>query len=72
MNTLDMLSIGEVAVVRNLEKDSSVRRRLLDMGITPGVNIEIVGKAPMGDPIEIMLRGYKLTLRKAEAKAILI
>ena len=42
------------------------------MGVTPGVSIEVTGKAPLGDPIEVSLRGYKLTLRKEEADAILI
>ncbi|MEG0134296.1 MAG: FeoA family protein, partial [Clostridium sp.] len=50
----------------------NVKRRLMDMGITPGITIEITGKAPLGDPIEICIRGYKLTLRKEEAEAILI
>ena len=72
MRTLETLIIGENAIVKGLEKDSNVRRRLLDMGITPGTNLEVTGKAPLGDPIEILVRGYKLTLRKNEAKAIII
>ncbi|SHH94481.1 ferrous iron transport protein A [Clostridium collagenovorans DSM 3089] len=72
MNSLEKLEVGNKVVVKNLDKDSAVRRRLLDMGITPGVTVEIIGKAPMGDPIEIMVRGYKLTLRKKEAQGILI
>lgn len=72
MDSLEKLDIGNKVVVKNLDKDSAVRRRLLDMGITPGVTVEIIGKAPMGDPIEIMVRGYKLTLRKKEAQGILI
>ncbi|SHE33574.1 FeoA family protein [Clostridium fallax] len=72
MNTLEKLEIGDKAKVKGIEKDSSVRRRLLDMGITPGVEVEITGKAPLGDPIEVLIRGYKLTLRRDEAKAIIV
>lgn len=72
MNTLEVLDIGEKAIVKGLERDSAVRRRLLDMGIVPGTKLEVTGKAPFGDPIEILVRGYKLTLRKEEAKAVLI
>ncbi|WP_297437373.1 FeoA family protein [uncultured Clostridium sp.] len=72
MNTLDMLTLGDRVRVRGLEKGSNVKRRLLDMGVTPGIEIEIIGMAPMGDPINIELRGYKLTIRRNEAKAILI
>ncbi|WP_300347647.1 FeoA family protein [Clostridium sp.] len=72
METLETKKIGEKLVVKGLEKDSSVKRRLLDMGITPGITLEITGKAPLGDPIEVMVRGYKLTLRKTEAKSIFV
>lgn len=72
METLETKKVGEKLVVKGLEKDSSVKRRLLDMGITPGVTLEVTGKAPLGDPIEVMVRGYKLTLRKNEAKNILV
>jgi ferrous iron transport protein A len=51
---------------------SKVRRRIMDMGITNGVEVIVEGKAPMGDPIEIIVRGYKLSLRKNEAKDILV
>lgn len=70
MNTLDKLNIGQKIRVKNIEKDSAVRRKLLDMGITPGVEIKVTGKAPLGDPLEVLVRGYKLTLRKNEAKVI--
>ena len=53
MTSLDKLSIGDVMTVRELEKNSRVRRRLLDMGITVGAMIKVRGKAPLGDPIEI-------------------
>ncbi len=57
--------VGEKLIVKGIQKkDSVVKRRLLDMGITPGVTLEITGKAPLGDPIEVIVRGYKLTLKK--------
>ncbi|MBX7404487.1 FeoA family protein [Clostridium chauvoei] len=70
MSTLEKVKIGEEVTAKRIAKESTVRRRLLDMGITPGVTIKVTGKAPMGDPIEILVRGYKLTLRKNEASAI--
>lgn len=72
MKTLQEVNVGDKVQVKGIDKDSSVRRRLLDMGITPGVTLEVTGKAPLGDPIEIMVRGYKLTLRKNEASAVIL
>ena len=72
MDTLEKKQVGEKLVLKGIQKDSIVKRRLLDMGITPGVTLEITGKAPLGDPIEVIVRGYKLTLRKNEAKSILV
>ena len=72
MSTLDTVTLGEKVRVKGITKESSVKRKLLDMGVTPGVEVKIVGKAPMGDPINIEVRGYKLTLRKSEAKDILV
>ena len=72
MDTLEKKQVGEKLVVKGIQKDSIVKRRLLDMWITPGVTLEITGKAPLGDPIEVIVRGYKLTLRKNEAKSILV
>ncbi|WP_055070266.1 FeoA family protein [Clostridium massiliamazoniense] len=72
METLDMKFVGDKVKVKNLTKESSLRKRLLDMGITPKVELQITGKAPMGDPIEVQIRGYKLILRKSEAKAIIV
>ncbi len=70
--TLDKLNIGDKCKVESICSESRVRRRLMDMGIVKGTDIEIEGKAPMGDPIEIRIRGYNLTLRKSEAKDIVI
>ena len=65
------LKIGQAAIVKNLNiKDKQIRRHLLDMGITRDVKIKIKKIAPMGDPIDIELRGYELALRKADLKQI--
>ena len=72
MKSLRALVPGQRGRVVNLGEKGPVRRRLMDMGITPGVEIEIVKVAPLGDPIEINLRGYELSLRKSEAEQIKI
>ncbi len=64
---LSQLKIGEKGVVVAVKGEGAVRRRLFDMGITPGAEVYLRKKAPLGDPIEIAIRGYELTLRKAEA-----
>ena len=64
------LRIGDSAIVTSVEGEGRVRRRLFDMGITPGCEIYLRKKAPLGDPLEISLRGYELTLRKDEAKLV--
>ena len=64
---LSELAIGESGKVLKVTGEGAIRRRLFDMGITPGAQIYFRKKAPLGDPIEITLRGYELTLRKAEA-----
>ena len=70
--TLDNFAIGERGSVKIVTGERKIRRRLFDMGITPGVEIMLRKKAPLGDPIEIALRGYELTLRKAEAFFVLM
>ncbi len=67
MKLLSQLGVGEKGTVKSVQGEGAVRRRLFDMGITPGAEIYLRKKAPLGDPIEIALRGYELTLRKAEA-----
>lgn len=68
---LSELKIGQKAVVEKINiADKAIKRHLLDMGITRGVKIEIKKIAPMGDPIDIELRGYELAIRKADLKAI--
>ncbi len=68
--TLDQLTPGEKARVRRIGGQGAVRRRLMDMGLVSGVEIELVQAAPMGDPLEFRLRGYNLSLRKAEAQMV--
>lgn len=68
--TLDQLQIGEHARIIAVGGAGALRRRLMDMGLTPGTVVLIRKTAPMGDPIEIYLRGYELTLRKEDADKI--
>ncbi len=68
--TLDELKLEQQAKVTVVGGEGALRRRLLDMGITPGTGVMIRKRAPMGDPIEIHLRGYELTLRIEDAKKI--
>ncbi len=70
MKTLKELAVGESAVVVRLNSTGATRRRLLDMGLTKGVKVTLRKVAPLGDPLEITLRGYELTLRKADAQWI--
>ncbi len=70
MKTLRELRPGQKGTVVSLGEKGPARRRLMDMGITPGVEIEVVKVAPLGDPIEVNLRGYELSLRKDEANQI--
>ncbi|MDE6903412.1 MAG: ferrous iron transport protein A [Lachnospiraceae bacterium] len=68
--TLDKLPIGKDAVITAVGGEGALRCRLLDMGLIPKTRVVVKKIAPMGDPIEIRLRGYELTLRKEEAKEI--
>ena len=70
MKLLSELRVGESGVVTTVNGEGAIRRRLFDMGITPGVEVYLRKKAPLGDPLEISLRGYELTLRKAEASLV--
>lgn len=69
---LSNFAIGESGVVKNVNGCGKLRRRLFDMGVTPGAEILLRKKAPLGDPIEIKIRGYLLTLRKSEAELVLM
>lgn len=68
--TLDLFTVGMSGIVKTVEGEGKIKRRLFDMGITPGAEIYMRKTAPLGDPIEVTLRGYELTLRKAEAKCV--
>ena len=72
MKKLSEMNIGDSVVVRKVEGEGKIRRRLFDMGITPGAPIYLRKKAPLGDPLEIWIRGYELTLRKTEAELVLV
>ena len=70
MNTLKQVKIGESAKVVKLHGEGAVKRRIMDMGITKGTDVHIRKVAPLGDPIEVTVRGYELSLRKADAEMI--
>ncbi|MCI5790604.1 MAG: ferrous iron transport protein A [Clostridiales bacterium] len=70
MKGLDKFEIGESGVVKSVGGDGKIRRRLFDMGVTPGAKIYMRKRAPLGDPIEVTIRGYELTLRKTEAEVV--
>ena len=70
--TLDHLHVGQSGIIKTVGGEGVLRRRFLDMGLTPGTRVLIRKMAPLGDPIEIYLRGYELTLRKEDAQLIQI
>ena len=69
---LGRLPVGAVAVVRAVKGERAIARRLLEMGLLPGTEVRIVRMAPLGDPIELALRGYALSIRKAEAMGVTV
>ncbi len=70
MNTLKDVKIGETVTVVKLHGEGAIKRRIMDMGITKGATIYVRKVAPLGDPIEVTVRGYELSLRKADADMI--
>ena len=70
MNNLRNVPVGSTAKVVKIHGEGAVKRRIMDMGITKGVEIRVRKVAPLGDPIEITVRGYELSLRKADAESI--
>ncbi len=70
MNTLRDVKIGDTAKVVKLHGEGALKRRIMDMGITKGTDIYVRKVAPLGDPIEITVRGYELSIRKADAELI--
>ena len=70
MNTLKQVKVGQTCTVKRVHGEGALRRRIMDMGITKGVDIYVRKVAPLGDPIEVTVRGYELSLRKADAEMI--
>ncbi len=70
MRTLKEVKVGETVTVTKLNGTGAVKRRIMDMGITKGVEIHVRKVAPLGDPMELNLRGYELSVRKADAEMI--
>lgn len=68
--TLDALAPGQSARIRSIDGPAEVRRRLLEMGLTPGIMIRMVRFAPLGDPMDVEVRGYHLSLRRQEARQV--
>ena len=72
MQTLKDVAVGEKAIVKRLSGEGALKRRIMEMGVTKGVEIFVRKVAPLGDPIEVTVRGYELSLRKLEAESILV
>ena len=70
--TLGEAKVGSTVVVTKIDGDGAYKRRIMDMGITKGSEIYVRKVAPLGDPVEITIRGYELSLRKADAESILV
>ena len=72
MNTLNKIPCGKTVKVKKLTGEGPVKRRIMDMGITKGSEIYVRKVAPLGDPVEINIRGYELTLRKFDAEMVIV
>ena len=72
MKTLKNARVGETVKVQKLTGEGPIKRRIMDMGITKGVEVYVRKVAPLGDPIEVTVRGYELSLRKADAEMIVV
>jgi ferrous iron transport protein A len=70
--SLDAIAAGDTARVIDIDGDDAVAIRLLEMGLTPGVAVRVLGRAPFGDPLELELRGYRLSIRRAEAVRVIV
>ena len=70
MKTLKDIRVGDTVSVKKLHGEGAVKRRIMDMGITKGVEVYVRKVAPLGDPVEVTVRGYELSLRKADAEMI--
>lgn len=65
--TVENLNIGEFGIINSIQAPKEIKRRLMDMGFTKGIKVNVIKKAPMGDPIEVSIRGYNLCIRKEQA-----
>ena len=72
LKRLDEFKIGETGLIKKVEGEGRLRRRLFDMGVTPGATVYLRKKAPLGDPLEVTIRNYELTLRKSEAALVVL
>ena len=72
LKKLDEFKVGETGLIKKVEGEGRLRRRLFDMGVTPGATVYLRKKAPLGDPLEVTIRGYELTLRKNEAALVVL
>ena len=70
MKTLKDVKIGETAVIERLNGEGALKRRIMDMGLTKGTEVYVRKVAPLGDPMELTVRGYELSVRKADAELI--
>jgi len=70
VKTLKDVRIGETVKVKKIHGEGAVKRRIMDMGLTKGVEVYVRKVAPLGDPVEVTIRGYELSLRKADAETI--
>lgn len=72
IKSLSKFSVGEKGVIKAVSGEGRIRRRLFDMGVTPGAEVLLRKKAPLGDPLEVSIRGYELSLRKTEAACVMM
>lgn len=72
LKSLEEFKIGEKGVIKSVGGEGKIRRRLFDMGVTPSAEVILRKKAPLGDPLEITIRGYELSLRKSEAAYVML
>ena len=70
MSTLKDVKVGSTATVKKIAGEGPVKRRIMDMGITKGVQVYVRKVAPLGDPVEVTVRGYEISIRKADAEII--
>jgi len=72
MRSLATVNIGSTTQVLDISGEDNISLRLLEMGLTPGVEVTVVGTAPLGDPVELELRGYRLSIRRNEASRVVV